>query len=159
MAPFIVLLFSYLLLYLINRYGLKRKFTTDLIGRTALAFMLVFTGSSHFFMEDQMVQMLPDFLPGKYMIVYLTGVIEFIAAVGLLVKKTSRLASVMLILFFVSVLPANIIGSLNRVELGGMENGTGYLLFRIPLQLFFIGWVYYFGIRTNVNWPGKPVMP
>jgi uncharacterized membrane protein len=159
MAPLFVLLISFVLFHLANRYGLKQKFTTDLVGRTALALMLVFTGSAHFFMEDQMVKMLPDFLPGKYMIIYLTGIIEFIAAVGLMIKKTSRLASVMLILFFVSVLPANIIGSLNHVELGGMENGRVYLFFRIPVQLFFIGWVYYFGIRTNLGWPGKPVMP
>jgi len=30
-----------------------------------------------------------------------------------------------------------------------MENGAMYLLFRIPLQIFFIFWVYYFGIRLN----------
>ena len=45
-----------------------------------------------------------------------------------------------------AILPANIIGSFKKVELGGMENGPGYLYFRVPLQLLFVGWTYYFGI-------------
>ena len=54
--------------------------------------------------------------------------------------------SVALIAFFVLILPANIVGSLKGVELGGMENGPAYLFFRIPLQIFFICWTYYFGV-------------
>ena len=93
--------------------------------------------------------MLPIFLPCKAGIVYATGFLEFIAAAGLLTKSYSRLTSIWLIVFFLAVLPANIVGSLNQVALGGMEKGADYLYFRIPLQLFFIAWVYYFGIRRK----------
>jgi uncharacterized membrane protein len=72
-----------------------------------------------------------------------------LAVPGLLWKKTSRLAAILLIVFFALVLPANIAGSFKQVNLGGMEYGPLYLLFRIPLQIFFIWWVYYFGIRKN----------
>ena len=80
-----------------------------------------------------MLEMMPDFLPYKRETVYLTGVLELLAVIGLLINKTAKLTAVMLIIFFVSILPANIIGSLKQVNLGGMENGAMYLLFRIPL--------------------------
>ena len=63
--------------------------------------------------------------------------------------RYSKWTSIALILFFLAILPANIIGSFKRVELGGMENGPVYLYFRIPLQLLFIGWAYYFGIHLS----------
>ncbi len=36
-----------------------------------------------------------------------------------------------------------------EVNLGGMENGAMYLFFRIPLQVIFIAWAYYFGIHKK----------
>lgn len=149
MAPLIILLVVFVLLYLINRLILKGKYSVSLIGRTALAVMLVVTGIAHFTNTEEMIQMLPIFLPCKAGIVYATGIVEFIAAAGLLTKGFSRLTAILLIVFFLAVLPANIVGSLKEVALGGMEKGVEYLYFRIPLQLFFIGWTYYFGIRTS----------
>ena len=92
---------------------------------------------------------MPDFLPYKRETVYLTGIFELLAILGLLINKTAKLTAVLLIIFFLSILPANVIGSLKQVNLGGMENGAMYLLFRIPLQFFFIAWAYYFGIKIN----------
>lgn len=117
------------------------------MGRSALAVMLLFTGSSHFYKSEEMVQMLPEFLPFKIQFVYLTGVIELLSTAGLLIQRTARWTSICLILFFLVILPANIIGSIKRVELGGMENGPAYLYFRIPLQMFFIWRTYYFGVN------------
>jgi uncharacterized membrane protein len=109
--------------------------------------MLVVTGSAHFFKTTSMMAAMPSLLPYKREIVYGTGILELVAAVALFFSKTSRITSVVLIIFFIVILPANIVGSLKKVELGGMENGPYYLIFRIPLQLFFIWWAYYFGIR------------
>lgn len=145
MAPLIVLIVSFVGFWLINRYLLKEKYSISLIGRVALALMLLMTGSAHFFKTDVMVQSMPDMIPYKLELVYFTGVIELLAAIGLLFDRTAKLTSILLIVFFICILPANIIGSLKRVELGGMENGPMYLLFRIPLQVFFIWWAYYFG--------------
>ena len=111
--------------------------------------MLVITGVAHFTKTEAMVAMLPDFMPYKEVVVYLTGVMEILAAIGLLTSKYSRRTSILLILFFICILPANIVGSMKSVALGGMENGPSYLYFRIPLQIFFIAWTYYFGLRIN----------
>ncbi len=149
MAPLIILLASYVIMLLANRTFLKKRFSNNLLGRAAMSIMLIATGIAHFTSTEAMAAMLPDFLPFKSLVVYVTGILEFAAAIGLLFNKSFRFTSILLIIFFVCILPANIIGSMKEVALGGMENGASYLYFRIPLQLFFIWWVYYHGIRNK----------
>lgn len=149
MAPLIVLLASFAIIFALNRYVFQDRLSTALIGRIAMSAMLLLTGTAHFTSTDLMVEMMPDAVPLKREMVYFTGVCELAAAVGLLWNKTSRLASILLIVFFIAVLPANIAGSLKQVNLGGMEYGVLYLLFRIPFQIFLIWWVYYFGLKRN----------
>src|SRR5688572_22052892 len=148
MAPLIFLLATFVLLYLLDRFALGPRLGLSFIGRASMAVMLIVTGISHFTSTDEMIAMMPEFMPAKREMVYFTGVCELAAVVGLLWEKTARLASILLIIFFVLVLPANIAGSLKSVNFGGMEYGPLYLLFRVPLQIFFIWWVWYFGIRA-----------
>jgi len=112
--------------------------------------MLIFTGIGHFAKTDLMIEMLPEKIPFKKETVYFTGIIEILASIGLLTQKFAKLTSIMLIVFFLAILPANIIGSINKVELGGMSKGVNYLYFRLPLQIFFIFWAYYFGIKKII---------
>lgn len=118
-----------------------------LIGRLSMAAMLLATGISHFTSTDLMIEMMPDAVPMKREAVYLTGICELLAIPGLLWARTARFTAFMLIVFFIAILPANIAGSLKQVAFGGMEYGPAYLIFRIPLQLLFIIWVWYFGLR------------
>ena len=149
MAPLIILLAAFGLMFAVNKFLLKGKFGLSLIGRISMALMLVATGIAHFTSTDLMIEIMPEFLPAKREIVYFTGICELLAVIGLLWNKTAKLTSVMLIIFFLAILPANIVGSIKEVQLGGMDYGIIYLLFRIPLQIFFIFWVYYFGIKIN----------
>ena len=149
MAPLIFLIATFAVLYAVNRFLLSRRLTLSFIARASMAMMLIVTGISHFISTDEMVAMMPDFMPAKRELVYLTGVIELLAVIGLLWNRTARLASILLIVFFIAVLPANIAGSLKSVQFGGMEYGPLYLLFRVPLQIFFIWWVWYFGRRMK----------
>ena len=141
MAPLIILLVTFAALYLIDRFTLKGRLGLPFIGRASMAVMLIATGVSHFTNTEQMTTMMPDLIPAKRELVYFTGVCELLAVPGLLWNKTARLTSIMLMIFFVLILPANIAGSLKQVQFGGMEYGPWYLLFRIPLQIFFIWWV------------------
>jgi uncharacterized membrane protein len=149
MAPLIFLLVTFGILFALNKFLLKERLSLSFTGRAALAVMLIITGISHFTSTDFMIEMMPEFMPAKKEIVYFTGICELLAVVGLLWDKTAKLTAVMLIIFFLAVLPANIAGSIKQVQFGGMENGVMYLLFRIPLQILFIFWAYYFGIRIN----------
>ena len=149
MTPLIFLLVSFTVAFLLNKFILKHKWSISFIGRISLAIMLIVTGMAHFFKTDLMVDMLPEIVPFKIQMVYFTGIVEIAAAFGLLISKLSRLTSILLIVFFIAILPANIVGSMKQVGLGGMENGLKYLYFRIPLQLFCIGWAYFFEIQIN----------
>ncbi|MEM7704981.1 MAG: hypothetical protein AAF358_05480 [Pseudomonadota bacterium] len=139
MAPF----FALLVAYAVARAWTGVRYQSDpgiRAARVALAAMFVLTGVAHFVSTEAMVQMLPPFMPGRVTAVYVTGVIELIAAALLL----SRVARPMpwlgwaLAAFLLALLPANIYSAVAQVGLGG--HGTAYLWFRVPLQLFFIGW-------------------
>src|SRR5687768_16597768 len=151
MAPLIILLGTFAVLYLLDRFVIGRRLGISFIGRASMAAMLIATGVSHFTNTQEMIEIMPDFVPVKREMVYFTGVCELLAVVGLLWSRTSRLTSIALIIFFVLVLPANIAGSLKHVQFGGMEYGAWYLLFRIPLQIFFIWWVWWFGLRSGAQ--------
>jgi len=106
MVPLISLITSFGLFFLTNKFLLKDKYTVSFIGRVALAIMLVITGVSHFTNTDLMMAMLPEVIPLKKETVLFTGVLEIIASLGLIVNKTSKLTSVLLIVFFIVILPA-----------------------------------------------------
>jgi uncharacterized membrane protein YphA (DoxX/SURF4 family) len=99
MAPLIILLATFLAAWLGNKFLAGGRFSASLLGRIALAAMLVVTGIAHFTSTDAMVAMMPDFVPLKREMVYFTGVCELAGAAGLLWKKTSRLAAIMLVIF------------------------------------------------------------
>ncbi len=149
MIPLIFLLTTFLLLFTVNTFVLSNQLTLSFIGRASLAVMLLVTGISHFTKTNLMMATMPEFMPLKKETVYVTGVLELLAVVGLLIDRTVEITAVCSIIFFLCILPANIIGSLKQVDLGGMAKGKIYLFFRIPLQIFFILWTYYFGIRIH----------
>jgi uncharacterized membrane protein len=112
-----------------------------------LGILFVFTGIGHFIQTDPMAQMLPPWVPARTLLVYLTGVLEFVIAVGFFVPKLRRFsgwaAAVVLVFFF----PANIYAAINHVPMGGHAWGPVYLLVRAPLQIVILFWVYWFTIR------------
>jgi uncharacterized membrane protein len=111
--------------------------------------MLCFTALGHFKFHPGMVRMLPAPVPFKGLVVYASGVAEILMGVGLLFPATRQVTAVVLIVFLVLVLPANIHAARKHINYEtGEENGKGlkYLWFRVPSQLFYIGWVVYFSL-------------
>lgn len=118
-------------------------------GNVAMAIMLWFTALGHFMYWRGMAMMIPGFVPAKRTMVYLSGILEIILAIGLIVPSTRRLSADLLILFFLLVLPANINAAQKSVNYQAANyegRGINYLWLRIPMQIFFILWVAYFGI-------------
>ncbi|KIC92672.1 membrane protein [Flavihumibacter solisilvae] len=152
MMPEIILLSVFFLTLIITKLRSKEyKFAFS--GRVAMAAMLVTTGLAHFAFAKGMAMMLPDFIPFRMMVVYITGILELLAAVGLLLPRYVKLTGRLLIIFFVLLLPANIYAAINHVNLQTATydgDGPGYLWFRIPLQAFFIGWVYLSSIKPSI---------
>ena len=151
MKPLIVLLTVFILSLVIFRL-FQKKTNFIAAGNIAMAAMLFFTSIGHFMYLEGMSEMLPDWIPGRKLIVLITGFIEIAAGVGLLVTRTRRIVGGLLILFFICIVPANIYAAIHHVDIEtGARTGAGpgYLWFRIPLQIFFIAWVYWFSVRLR----------
>lgn len=119
-------------------------------GNLAMCMMLFLTALGHVLFTKGMAMMIPPFIPYRTALVYITGVMEVLMGLALLAPPLRRYAGYALIIFFILILPANIYGSLMHLNMGkGTYDGPGpaYLWFRIPLQLFFIAWVYYWSVR------------
>jgi len=93
--------------------------------------------------------MLPPFIPNRIAIIYLTGILELLGALGVWMPRLTRITGFCFILMLLGLLPANIYSALHRIEFGGHGSGPSYLLVRIPFQLFAIAWTYY---ATEQKW-------
>jgi len=145
MKPLIVLLSVFGLSSLVC-YCLNHEVALQLSARIAMAAMLLFTSVAHFVFWKGMMLMLPKFIPFKKQVVYVTGVMELLAAAGLLIPQTVQVTGIALVVFFVAILPSNINAAMQHVNLEKADytgSGLSYLWFRIPLQLFLIAWVLY----------------
>ncbi|EJL72722.1 putative membrane protein [Chryseobacterium populi] len=145
----IVFLISLIILKII-----RKKYYFALSARIAMAVMLIFTGIAHFVYTEGMALMIPKFLPLKTEAVYLTGILEIIISIALLIPKFEKITGWLLILFFILILPVNIYAAVNHVDMKTASyegSGAGYLLYRIPLQIFFIAWTYF----SCIKFPSK----
>jgi len=151
MKPLIVLVVVFVVAMGVNWLG-GSNVNYSLSGAIAMSAMLLLTAFGHFKFEKGMEAMLPAIIPYKKVVVFSTGIIEIAAAIGLLIPQLKQVTAWLLIIFFILILPANISAALRRIDYqkGTPEGpGTSYLWFRIPLQLFFIAWVYFFLIWLN----------
>jgi len=99
--------------------------------------MLVFTASAHFTrMKEDLVRMVPRWIPAPRAMVYFTGVCELLGAVGLTIPFLQRAAGLALIVFFILVFPANVHAAQTGATLGGRAATPLWL--RTPMQLLFI---------------------
>jgi uncharacterized membrane protein len=114
-----------------------------------MAVMLLFTSIAHFAFNKGMAMMIPGFIPFKSGVVYFTGLIEIAAAVGLLIPGMHYTAGILTVIFFIFILPSNILAAKQKINLEKANydgKGPSYLWFRVPLQVFFTGWVLWFAV-------------
>jgi uncharacterized membrane protein len=111
--------------------------------RVVLVVFMVAIGLGHFAFPRPFVSIVPAFLPAPLLLVLVSGFFEVLGALGLLVRRVRRAASVGLALLYLSVFPANI----NMVM--HPELGAGIPLWalwaRLPFQVLFIAWALWAG--------------
>ncbi|WDF62534.1 DoxX family protein [Flavobacterium sp. KACC 22763] len=147
----LIVLFGVFIAILLIIWLTTKRFELAFAGRVAMASMLTFTAVGHFVFAKGMAMMI-SFLPWANAIVFVTGIIELIAAIGLLLPKTKILTGKLLILFFILLLPANIYAASHNINLQTADytgKGLSYLWIRIPMQLLFIAWVYFSSLGIN----------
>ena len=113
MAPLLFLIITTLIAYTIGRFtpattghGLD---SWSAAIRYGLAVMFIVTGISHFVgMREALIDMVPPWLPGAATLVTVTGVLELLGAVGLLLGPTRLWAASGLGLMLILMFPANV---------------------------------------------------
>src|ERR671927_327844 len=98
MKPFIVLLVTFVIALIVTKIT-GGHYKAALSARIGLSIMLLFTASAHFAFTKGMTMMIPSFVPYKTEVIYLTGIIEIIAAIGLLIPNFKETTGWLLILF------------------------------------------------------------
>ncbi|PRD57142.1 DoxX family protein [Sphingobacterium gobiense] len=144
MKPLFVLIGVWLISILVIKLW-KSELDYKLSGKIALSVMLLFTALGHFIYAEGMSKMLPHFIPFSMQIIYATAFIEIIAAICIFIPPLRYITGVLLVFFFLAVLPANIFAAVTHLnyETGKYDGpGVDYLWFRIPFQLLLICWTY-----------------
>lgn len=99
-----------------------------------LALLFLLAGLAHFTATDSFAAIVPPPLPFKHQIVQLTGAMELVFAIGLIIPRWRRLTGWFLSAYLLAVLPANIFMALEGMPLGSMQSPAA-LWFRVFLQL------------------------
>ena len=139
MVVLVVLLVSLVLFGGLGALGVGALSTWHEVVAWALATMFLFTASSHFVARtrEDLIAMVPGVFPKPALLVSLTGVLEGLGAVGLLIPATRGLAGLRLVLLLVALLPANVSAARRGVSMRGRAPTP--LLVRIPMQILFVG--------------------
>ena len=146
-----VLLVSFLIAAIATKL-INGEFDWVFSGNVAMCVMLCFTAIGHFVFVKGMEMMMPPFIPFKRELVVLTGIIEIAGGIGLLFPSYRYWVAILLIVFFILILPANIYATIKNVDFQKASfdgPGANYLWFRIPMQIFLIGWIWYFSIDRS----------
>jgi len=137
MAPFIVLVTLFALLSILGHFQIPVAFGWWTSLRFALAGMFSLTASAHWGeRRPDLIRMVPKFFPRPDILVTVTGVLEILGAVGLMLPKLAPYAALGLALMLLAVFPANIRAAREGLTIAGRPVPT--LLLRTLLQIVFL---------------------
>jgi uncharacterized membrane protein len=129
MAPLITLLLGSIIARIAGWLGIAYVDTWTKAIAVGLAAMFVLTGVAHFAprLRGDLVAIVPPRLPAPGLLVTVTGVLEFLGAVGLLLPATRVVAAICLLLLMLAMFPANVYAA-------RMPNPPKSMTTRLPLR-------------------------
>ena len=127
-----------------------------LVVRVLFAAFFVIAGVTHFTNRDFFTAIVPPYLPWPVMLVYVSGVVEIVLGVMLLVPATTRIAAWGLIALLIAVFPANIHMAMNPQLYP--DTPLAALLIRLPLQGVMIAIAYWFTREAGIVAKSPPVV-
>ena len=129
MAPLITLLVGSIAARIAGWAGVDYVGTWTKAVAVGLAAMFVLTGVAHFAppLRAALIAIVPPQLPAPGLLVTVTGVLELLGAVGLLVPATRVAAALCLLLLMLAMFPANIYAA-------RMPNPPKSMTTRLPLR-------------------------
>jgi uncharacterized membrane protein len=134
----LIVLFGGLLLFrLLGFLGVGIFATWHAATTYAVALMFLFTASGHFGkMREDLERMVPPWVPNPRAVVFVSGILEVLGAIGLIFPETRWLAGLCLILFLIAVFPANVHAAQTKSTIAGRPATP--LGVRAPMQILFI---------------------
>lgn len=110
MAPLITLLVGSLVARVVGWIGVAYVNSWTAAIAVGLAAMFVLTGVAHFAppMRADLIAIVPPRLPAPGLLVMVTGVLELLGAVGLLLPVTRVAAALCLLVLMLAMFPANV---------------------------------------------------
>jgi len=108
-------------------------------NRILCACFFMSVGLLHFVRSAQFIKITPKFLHYRKEVVYISGVLEILGGVGILLPWTRSLAGKGLVALLCAVFPANINMALRKIDFGYIP--TAVLWARLPMQFLLIKWV------------------
>jgi uncharacterized membrane protein len=138
----LVLLLPRWIAALVARRAPSLRVPPSITARIGVSLFFGVTSTAHFTQTNAMAEMLPPIVPARRTIIYSTGVLELLGAVGLWIPRLERLAGRCLTLMMIGLLPANVYAAWRRVAFGGHARGPAYLLVRVPFQGLVIWRIY-----------------
>ncbi len=117
-----------------------------------MSFMYVFIGIRHFTSPQYFLDIVPPQLPFKLFLVYLTGLIEIVGGVAILLPKTRKAGAYLLIFLLVSVFPANIYLYVSETPQSLLGISKMDALIRMPFQTPLILLAYWHSKENHPNW-------
>src|SRR5262245_42556108 len=109
MIPFVLLMISLIIFRTLGALGFDMFASWPDAARFALAVLFTFTAATRLTpMREDLIRMVPRWLPYPRALVYLTGLLELAGAIGLVVPTLQRLAGLGLTALLVAMFPANV---------------------------------------------------
>jgi uncharacterized membrane protein len=110
MAPLITLLAGSIVARIVGWLGVDYVDSWTKAIAVGLAAMFALTGVAHFVppLRGDLIAIVPPQLPAPGLLVSVTGVLEFLGVVGLLVPATRVAAAAYLLVLMVAMFPANV---------------------------------------------------
>jgi len=137
MAPFIVRVTLFALLSILGHFQIPVAFGWWTSLRLALAGMFLLTASAHWGKRrPDLIRMVPTSFPRPDLLVTVTGVLEILGAIGLMLPKVAPCAALGLTFMLLAVFPANVDAARQRLTIAGRP--VEALLPRSLLQIVFL---------------------
>jgi uncharacterized membrane protein len=112
--------------------------------RGVLAVCMVIAGVLHFVVPEPFIRIVPPLLPAPALLVFLSGAIEILLGIGLLLPSLRQISAWGLVILFIAVYPANLNMAINHIEIQGIPNTWWFQAIRLPFQFVLIAWAYWY---------------
>lgn len=136
-VPLIVLIILFVLLTVAGHLQMPFAFGWWTSLRIALAGMFLLTASAHWGKRrTDLIRMVPPFFPHPDLLVTVTGILEVLGALGLMLPRFASYAALGLSVMLLSVFPANIYAARQHLSIAGSP--VPRLLPRTLIQIAFL---------------------